>query len=258
MTFDSIYELEKIAEIDDERKSELVIRLKVDKGKSSVISFSEKFGAEKEDIKSILEAAKSLNLKIIGVSFHVGSMCYDPTVFDSSLRICRDVFDEAKEMGFNLEFLDIGGGFTNKTFDDCALVINSAIDRYFDDGTQIISEPGRFICESSTDIFCKVIGKSKKGGKFHYVVNDGVYNSFVSVIYDARIPEPEILKPFVEEFYPSIIWGNTCDSLDCIIRDIYVQELNIGDWLVFRNYGAYGQPCEGFNGFQLTEKIYIK
>lgn len=258
MTFDSIYELDKIAEMDPERKSKLVLRMKVDNGKSSVISFSEKFGADKDEAEEILKYAKSLKLDVIGLSFHVGSMCYDPSVFEKSIIICSHIFEIAKSMGYRFNFLDIGGGFSDKTFESCAKIINESLEKHFGDETEVIAEPGRFICESSVDIFCRVIGKSFKGGKFHYIVNDGVYNSFVSVMYDLRVPEPEILKPYMEDCYPTIIWGNTCDSLDCIVRNLYLQELNIGDWLAFREYGAYGQPCEGFNGFKLTEKIYIE
>lgn len=258
MTLDSVYELEKIAEIDVERKTQLILRLKVDSGQSSVISFSEKFGATKEVVLDILWRAKELNMNFIGVSFHVGSMCYEPKIFESSLKFCRDIFDTAEVVGYDFKFLDIGGGFSGPTFEECARVINRSLDFLFGElGIEIIAEPGRFFCESSTDIYCRVIGKSIKNGKFHYVLNDGVYNSFVSVIYDARSPIPEILKPYDDVAHPTVIWGNTCDSIDCIGKSYYLQELEIGDWLVFREYGAYGQPCEGFNGFELTEKIYL-
>jgi ornithine decarboxylase len=257
MTFDSIYELNKIADIDKDRRSELVLRMKVDNGKSSIISFSEKFGAEKNDAEDILNHAKNLGLNVIGLSFHVGSMCYDPLVFEESLRICSDVFKVADRLGMSFNFLDIGGGFSGKTFESCAEVISSSLEKWFSEDVEIIAEPGRFICESSIDVYCRVIGKSFKGGKFHYIINDGVYGSFVSVMYDARIPEPEVLKKYHEDAFETIIWGNTCDSMDCILRDLYMQELEIGDWLVFREYGAYGQPCEGFNGFGLTEKLYV-
>ncbi len=257
MTLDSVYELEKIAKIDKEKKSKLVLRLKVDSGESSIISFSEKFGATREVALGILIRAKELGLDFIGVSFHVGSMCHNPNIFETSIKFCREIFDLAKTFGFDMNFLDLGGGFSGKTFEACAKVINQSIDKYEFEGIEIIAEPGRFFCESSTDVYCRVIGKSLKNNKFHYILNDGVYNSFVSVIYDARKPVPEVLKPFVEEAYPSVIWGNTCDSVDCLGKDFYLQELEIGDWLVFREYGAYGQPCEGFNGFDLTEKIYL-
>jgi diaminopimelate decarboxylase len=258
MTLDSVYELEKIAELDPERRAQLVIRLRVDAGTSSIISFAEKFGATEEEALQIIRRAKELGMQVIGTSFHVGSMCYDAKIFESSIEFCKSIFSQAAEIGYAMHLVDIGGGFSGETFADCANHINKAIDQHFS-GTDVefIAEPGRYVCESAIDIYCRVIGKSRKRGYFHYIINDSIYNSFVSKMYDARSLEPCVLKPFEEAAHISIIWGNTCDSLDCITRDIYIQELHIGDWLVFRNYGAYGQPCEGFNGFKLTQKIYL-
>lgn len=35
------------------------------------------------------------------------------------------------------------------------------------------------------------------------------------------------------------MWGPTCDSMDCITRTANLPELQIGDWLVFDDMGAY-------------------
>ena len=44
-------------------------------------------------------------------SFHVGSGCYDATAFSAAVASARTVFDIGKDVGFNMELLDIGGGF---------------------------------------------------------------------------------------------------------------------------------------------------
>lgn len=58
------------------------------------------------------------------------------------------------EYGFNMELLDIGGGFTapydeptGRLFYTTAAVINTAIDRHFPAGcgVKIIAEPGRCV-----------------------------------------------------------------------------------------------------------------
>jgi diaminopimelate decarboxylase len=69
------------------------------------------------------------------------------------LQAARAAFDTAEEMGFEMELLDIGGGFTgqfdacgNVIFGDIALTINSALAAHFpaDSGVHIIAEPGRY------------------------------------------------------------------------------------------------------------------
>lgn len=49
--------------------------------------------------------------QVIGVSFHVGTFCKDPPAYVKGIELARDVFDNAKSLGFNFQVLDIGGGF---------------------------------------------------------------------------------------------------------------------------------------------------
>jgi len=49
--------------------------------------------------------------------------------------------------------------------------------------------------------------------------------------------------------YSSSIWGPTCDGLDCIKKQCLLPELNTGEWLAFRNMGAYTMcAASDFNG----------
>lgn len=59
----------------------------------------------------LLDIARSLGLNVVGVSFHVGSGCQDPPVFERAITAARTLFDVGAEMGFNMNVLDIGGGF---------------------------------------------------------------------------------------------------------------------------------------------------
>lgn len=48
---------------------------------------------------------------MIGISFHVGSGCMDPPVYAKAIHSARKLFDFAKLVGFEFDFLDLGGGF---------------------------------------------------------------------------------------------------------------------------------------------------
>lgn len=53
--------------------------------------------------------------------------------------------------------------------------------------------------------------------------------------------------------FPSIIWGQTADAFDCIAEEIMLQDLSIGDWLVWQNMGAYTiATATNFNGYSPT------
>jgi len=54
-----------------------------------------------------------------------------------------------------------------------------------------------------------------------YYVNDGVYGSFNCLVFDHATVKPETLKESSgDALYPSSIWGPTCDSMDCITKNV--------------------------------------
>ena len=87
-----------------------------------------------------------------------------------------------------------------------------------------------------------------------YYLNDGVYGSFNCIIFDHVTVSP---TPFPmngdfddRQFRLSTIWGPTCDSMDCIAQNVVLPEMNIGEWVIFREMGAYTMAAgSSFNGF---------
>ncbi len=287
MTFDNEHELLKIKEIHPNAK--LVIRIRVDDS-SSICQFGIKFGVHAERTKQMLETAKELNLDVIGVSFHVGSGCLDANSYDGAIKSARNVFDEAKEVGYDFTLLDIGGGFPGLgaqngypiKFESFAEVINDAVDKYFpnEDGIEFIAEPGRFFASQALTLVAgihskraTISGKDGETSSNMYYLNDGVYGSFNSIIYDhAVVSAPEFLlktemgdfeyklKEEIEdrEEFESSIWGPTCDSVDLITKSIKLPDLDIGEGLVFENMGAYTNVAwSNFNGMKNADIVYL-
>eukprot|EP00043_Microstomoeca_roanoka_P008105 m.78238 g.78238 ORF g.78238 m.78238 type:complete len:474 (-) comp14103_c0_seq1:2563-3984(-) len=101
--------------------------------------------------------------------------------------------------------------------------------------------------------------------KFMYYVNDGVYGSFNCILFDHVDVYPEVLymNNGVAVDYSSLptfessLWGPTCDSMDCVKRSAFLPEMEVGDWIVFHNMGAYTScAASTFNGFALSRHIY--
>lgn len=97
-----------------------------------------------------------------------------------------------------------------------------------------------------------------------------MYGSFNCITFDHAVVHPiplvragvfcldscEVESQPLQEFQCSI-WGPTCDSIDCIGRDMQMPEMFIGDWVLFRNMGAYTvAAASAFNGFQKSPIVY--
>lgn len=261
MTFDSDYELYKIRLYHP--YSKLILRIRVDDSES-VCQFGCKFGVDISNVKKLLEIAKTLSLNVVGVSFHVGSGCKNPTQFKKAILDSKKCFEIAETLGFKFKILDIGGGFEHDTFQETSKVIKDAINEAkFEDDVKFIAEPGRFFVSSSHTLVVNVIGKKdvlcENGEKeFVYYLNDGMYGSFNCVHFDHSKPE---ICPFNErdgKRYKSKIFGPTCDSMDKISDQVFLPELAIGEWCYVENFGAYTcAAASTFNGFTNTHMINV-
>jgi len=269
MTFDSECELYKVKLYHPYAK--LIIRIKTDDSQS-VLKFSTKFGCSLEEAKILIEKAKSLELDIVGVSFHVGSKCLSGDSYTKAIADAKEVFKMGQANGMNMHILDIGGGYPGHEkeskipFEEMAKAINEAIDTYFTDvpNLRIIAEPGRFFASKSHTLVFNVIGKKKYvidgETRFQYYMNDGVYGCFNCIMFDGAAP---VIQPFhyghnVDKTYKTTMFGPTCDSVDTIIRDVDLPELCVGEWCYVENFGAYTMAAaSNFNGFTPIDCFYI-
>jgi len=263
MTFDNDEELLKIKTHYSEAR--LVLRIITDDS-HSVCKFSCKYGATYNDSIKLFKLAKTLDLNIIGISFHVGSGCNSINSYVSAIKDAFKLFNEASTYGFNLTLLDLGGGWpgTDNTikFKDIAMTITPLLDELFANNVTIIAEPGRYFVAESHTLVVSIIGKRKNNANILYYVNEGVYQSFNCVIFDHYQPKLRLLTEPINNInsYKSTIYGQTCDSMDCIFKDIDLSELYIGDKLIFNNMGAYTiAAASSFNGFNSNPILfYVK
>jgi len=172
MTFDNADELHKIHA--HHPKGELVLRILADDS-HSLMRFGTKFGAPFESVEGLFRLAKQLNLKVIGIAFHIGSGCFSTKAHSSAVALARSCFDMAERVGLpRLSLLDVGGGFPGDThvgtrpdgspgFEEMAATLRSSFAEYFPadeyKDLRIIGEPGRYFAKAWATLFTHVVGK---------------------------------------------------------------------------------------------------
>ena len=259
VTYDNVAELKKLKDYCD--TAGLVVRLKVpDTG--SQVEMSSKFGAELADAEKLIQQAFDMGLKVEGISFHVGSQCTNFDNYTSALAFTSEIFHNARKKGFNLNLVDIGGGFPVPydpqvpEFKQLATLLNSEFKRLFPDDIEILAEPGRFIVATAAVLISEIIGKARRDGKIFYHINDGVYHTFSGVVYDHWIPNFTAFKEGEKEICAVV--GPTCDSFDKITLSAELPgNLEVGDFLYTDNIGAYSTASSTkFNGFDGAKIIH--
>ena len=260
VTFDNSEELKKIKDYCD--TAGLILRLKVpDSG--SQVEMSSKFGAEPGDADPLIHQANDAGLVVEGLSFHVGSQCTNFDNYTAALAITSAILKDARQKGYHLKIIDIGGGFPvpydaqAPEFEKLANVINAECQRLFPSDIEIIAEPGRFIAATAATLITEIVGKSRRDGKMFYYINDGVYHTFSGVIYDHWLPNFTAFRQGEKEVCAVV--GPTCDSFDKISLSVQLPEnLAVGDYLLTKNIGAYSiASSTKFNGFDGAKIIQI-
>lgn len=289
LVFDDVNELYKIKLYHP--YANLVLRIATD-DRYSMCRFSCKFGCStnRETLHTIFGVCKALELNLTGVSFHVGSGCQSIESYKKAISDSAMIFKEAKEFGFHMNLLDIGGGFPGMdsmsivegehdfpqkvenpnalSFEEIAKSIQQILNEKFTvdelKEMNIIAEPGRYFVSGSHTLCLNVIGKKQKRNEetnkkeFIYYMNEGVYGSFNCIFFDHAQPD---LYPYNERDgtrYTSTVFGPTCDSMDIIHKNLELPELAIGEWCFVPNFGAYTlAAASNFNGFQKTKCFYV-
>jgi ornithine decarboxylase len=193
-------------------------------------------------------------------------MCGKEQQYTDAIDNALELYQMAKEEGYTLQLLDIGGGFPGfhtykPTFPEFAAIIRENLkDRFGDKKIEIVAEPGTYFAASTHILVCNVIAKRILDNRFIYYINDGFYGGIGPIWHCLIKPKLNLLKEESEQTYSSTVFGPTCDSIDLIYDDIQLPELNIGDWLYLYEtvIGAYGANLvTQFNGFGTEKKYYI-
>jgi ornithine decarboxylase len=241
--------------------SGLMLRLRVP-NTGSMVELSSKFGALPGEAVDLIAFAHSHNLVVEGLSFHVGSQCTNVANYSQALHLTAGIFAEAKERGFNLKLLDIGGGFPAHydaaipPFRRLAKTITSELNRLFPEPIEILAEPGRFLVATSATAVALIIGKAVRDDKLCYYINDGVYHTYSGVIFDHCQYRMKSFKKGPPQICS--VFGPTCDALDTITLAAELPDLEMGDLLYAENIGAYAAASStSFNGFPPAKVVHV-
>lgn len=255
-TFDSESEIYKMAKAVP--GGTVLLRVRVD-NPMALVDLNKKFGTHPDDVMRLLRIARDQGLDVAGLCFHVGSQSLTADAYVDAIRICRQLFDEAAQEGFNLRILDIGGGFPVPAIateiDILAITgtINQSLSKYFPE-TEIWAEPGRFICATAVNLITRVIGTQQRNNHQWYFLDDGLYGTFSGVIFDHW--DFELIAFKSGEPIAATFAGPSCDSLDVMFRDKLTVPLDMDDLLLVPNCGSYtSASATVFNGFAKTSRV---
>ncbi|XP_028835592.1 antizyme inhibitor 1a isoform X1 [Denticeps clupeoides] len=272
---DNETELNKIARCHP--RARLLLQVAMEPGEAEE-ELAMPFGSSLKDCRHLLESAKKLGVQVVGVKFHIPSSCQDPETYSHAVSDARCVFDMGEDLGFHMNILDVGGGFSG-SIDQLEKVYSTMkplLDVYFpaSSGVSLIAEPGSYYVSSAFTLAVNVIAKkvvardhqedlceslcANDEPEFMYYMNDGVYGSFAYKLLEESVPAPTLHKELSakEPLFSSSLWGPSMDGLDQVVESCLLPELSVGDWLVFSNTGANSMGGSATEGDQQSPHVH--
>lgn len=231
---------------------------------------NKKFGCSATMATHLIEAGQSLNISIIGLSFHVGSQTVHPHMWFDSLDFVSNLWNDLKSKGHNLTLLNIGGGFPSRYDQEITdiptycNVIKNTIKQKFGDIENIFAEPGRALVANSGIMIAEAILVSNKdindSDRWLYL-NVGRFGGLYST--DGEVFKYKITAPKSDgENTPYIVAGPTLHSADILYekyRPLLPKNIKSGDKILIHNTGAYTSVYSSrFNGFSPVKVKVLK
>jgi ornithine decarboxylase len=265
-TVDAVAELDKIADVAP--GASVCVRLRHECGGADW-PLSRKFGCEAPEVVRLLVMATALGMEC-GVSFHVGSQQRDLGSWDDTLEVVAQVVAQARELGADPTFLNLGGGFPGTYREDAPQIeaygaaVRGALARHFPEGIEVMVEPGRYMVADAGLLRTEVVLVSRRSveDQERWVYLDcGKFHGLAETMDEAiryRLRTPHDGGPIG----PVAIAGPTCDSADVLYtKSAYELPLALeeGDMVDILSTGAYTTTYSsvGFNGFPPLAEYYV-
>jgi diaminopimelate decarboxylase len=253
---DHWYEINDLEEIAEElgREIPVAIRCNMDTGvypQWSRFGFNIDNGEAYDAIKRIYEGKK---LYLTGLHSHIGTFMLTATAYANETKKLVELKNRVeKDFGYDIEYIDIGGGFASKnrlkgiyqapevivpSADEYAEAITNAIFEtnqgklpklYLETGRALIDEAGYLL----TTVFAS---KRLPDGKKSYIVDAGVNLLYTAFWYNFDISLDKRYEGLNE---PSQVNGPLCMNIDVVAENIMLPPLDRGTVMTIWPVGAY-------------------
>ncbi len=188
-------------------------------------------------------AAGLKNIRVLGVSCHIGSQLTQVTPFVDTVAKLMNLVKKLEGAGIPITFLDLGGGL-GITYDreepphpgEYARAVKEMVKK---SNLTMIFEPGRVITGNAGILVAKVLYTKSSAGKNFIVVDAAMNDLMRPSLYNSFHGIRPVREDGKEKLRADIV-GPICESGDFLAKDREVDAYEPGDLLAVMSAGAYG------------------
>ena len=207
-----------------------------------------KFGVPIGEARGLYaKASATKNLKVAGVSVHIGSQITDMKPFAAAMERVSELVQELRSEGHRIEYVDAGGGL-GISYENGSSGFEGPVADYAEAllrplrklDVHLLLEPGRSIVAPAGILLTRVLYKKRNGAKQFLVVDAAMNDLIRPSLYQAY---HEIVTVAGDDSLPSEtvdVVGPVCETGDFFARDRSLPAVKEGDLLAILDAGAYG------------------
>ncbi|WP_236838931.1 type III PLP-dependent enzyme [Caldalkalibacillus salinus] len=244
------------------RKVPVIIRVNlrqnVSHSRIKMAGVATQFGVDENQVPDIIhKLIQCPNLVIRGFHFHAMSNNLDADVHLKFVQTCLLKASEwRKTYDLNIDTVNVGGGIgvnytrSDESFDWTLFTqgLHALKQAFMDEGIELILELGRYLTAECGYYVSEVVDLKQnhdqcfallRGGTHHLRLPAAWKMSHPFTLYPVDTWEYPFKRPQIKEESVTMA-GELCTPNDVLVRDVYVDQLRVGDLVVFQLAGAYG------------------
>lgn len=260
---ESAYELEMIDRIAGrlKRQANVMVRINTLERPTApeiMVGGPSKFGIDEEVAVEAIRGVRLKHSTIVGLHVYSASQVLDPVFISQHITYVADLALRLSQAGgFELKFIDFGGGFGVPYQDgepelDLGLIAGAAEAarakiHAASPGCRLAFEVGRYII-AEAGIFLTKVARIKQSRGKQFILTDAGMNHFTRPIFQ-RINHPVRILNKIAAAPTGVynVGGPICTPLDVSGREVSLPAPEIGDIVGFFNAGAYGYSMSMVN-----------
>jgi diaminopimelate decarboxylase len=205
-----------------------------------------KFGVPIQEALDLYRYMRALHhIDPVGVHAHIGSQITQVEPFQESLAKLVPLVHALRQDGFNIRYLDIGGGIGIRYKDEGPPVpsdyANTLRPLLGELSCTVLMEPGRFLVGNAGILVTRVLYEKANQDKKFLVVDGGMNDLIRPSLYNAYhaiVPVVQRANGHAEVTLDVV--GPVCESGDFLAKDRSLPTCQPGDLLAVLSAGAYG------------------
>ncbi len=267
---ESYPELELLSDVAVELGKEAAIAVRVNPNvdakthaKISTGKSENKFGIPMEQALAVYNRAAELpNIRVQGVSVHIGSQLTDLAPFKAAFERVRAFVLELRAAGHAIPVIDLGGGL-GIPYDEntpplpaaYGEIVRAAVGGM---GATLMFEPGRVIAGNAGILVTQVIYIKEGAGK-NFVIVDAAMNDLIRPsLYEAYHHIIPVVNDDTRALQAVDVVGPVCETGDTFAVSRILPELRAGELAALRSCGAYGAVMGStYNARPLAPEVMV-